>query len=113
MIQVTDHADGCILAIRAQPGARRNELVGEYAGALKIAVTAPPEQGRANEAILELLCDRLRLKKGCVELLSGAGSRNKKVLVRNMAVGQLAAELSRLLSSLIWRKNVKRESKSR
>ena len=98
MIQIIDHADGCILAIRAQPGARRNELVGEHAGALKIAVTAPPEQGRANEAILELLCDRLGLKKGRVELLSGAGNRNKKVFIRTMVAAHLAAELSRLLT---------------
>jgi uncharacterized protein len=112
MIQITDIADGCIVAVRAQPGARRNELVGEHGGALKIAVTAPPEQGRANEAIVELLCDRLGLNKGGVELLAGAGSRNKKVLVRNMTAALLATELSRLLASAL-EKSAKRESKSK
>ena len=48
MIAVTDHAEGCVLPVRAQPGARRAGVQGEQAGALKIAVTAPPEDGRAN-----------------------------------------------------------------
>ena len=46
MIAITDHAEGCILLVRAQPGARRAGVQGEQAGALKVAVTAPPEDGR-------------------------------------------------------------------
>jgi uncharacterized protein (TIGR00251 family) len=112
MIQISDHVDGCIIQVRAQPRARQNELVGEHAGALKIAVTAAPEQGRANDAIIELLCERLGLKKGFVELHSGAGSRNKKILIRNMAAAQIAGKLSNLMGPLLDG-SVKRESKSR
>ena len=98
MIQISDHAEGCLLPVRAQPGARRSELVGDHAGALKIAVTAQPEQGRANAAIVDLLSDRLNLSKGSVVLHSGATSRNKKFLFRNMTAAHLGAELSRLLN---------------
>ena len=50
MIAVTDHPDGCVLPVRAQPGARKAGVLGEQNGALKVAVTAPPEDGRANRA---------------------------------------------------------------
>ena len=55
MIAVTDHADGCVLPVRAQPGARKSGVLGEQNGALKVAVTAPPEDGRANQALVEAL----------------------------------------------------------
>jgi uncharacterized protein (TIGR00251 family) len=97
MIRITDHAEGCVMSVRAQPGARRNALVGEQAGSLKIAVTAPPDQGRANKALAEILCDQLGLKKSQVELMSGPTSREKKFLLRGMSRAQLAAHLARLL----------------
>ena len=53
MIAIAEHADGCILPVRAQPGARKAGILGEHAGALKVAVTAPPEDGRANRALTE------------------------------------------------------------
>jgi uncharacterized protein (TIGR00251 family) len=55
VIAVAEHAEGCVLPVRAQPGARRAGVQGEQAGALKIAVTAPPEDGRANQALVEVL----------------------------------------------------------
>jgi uncharacterized protein (TIGR00251 family) len=97
VIQISDHADGCVLPVRAQPGARRNAFVGEQAGSLKIAVTAPPDAGRANQAIAELLSKRLDLKKSQVQLLSGPTSRQKKFLLRGVNSTQLAAQLSKLL----------------
>ena len=51
-ITITPHAEGATLAVRAQPGARKNAVLGEQAGALKVAVTAPPEDGRANAALV-------------------------------------------------------------
>ena len=71
MIALAEHADGCVLAVRAQPGARRNAVVGAQAGALKVAVTAPPDQGRANKALAETLAAALGLKKSQVELIAG------------------------------------------
>ena len=97
MIQISDHAEGCVLSVRAQPGARRNALVGEQGGALKIAVTAPADQGRANKAIALVLCGELGIKKWQLELLSGPASRAKKFLVRGIAAPVLAARLQKRL----------------
>jgi uncharacterized protein len=98
VIQISDHAEGCVLSVRAQPGARHNGFVGEQAEALKIAVTAPPDQGRANKALVEILCHELGVKRSQVELLSGLTSRHKKFLVRGLKPTALAAQLSKLLS---------------
>ena len=91
MIEIGIHAEGCLLAVRALPGARKNVVMGEQAGALKIAVTAPPEDGRANAAITDLLRDWLGLKRSQVELASGASNRNKQFLIRGMTAQELRA----------------------
>lgn len=85
------HPEGCLLAVRAQPGARKAGVQGEHGEALKVAVTAPPEDGRANQAITELLRDWLGLKRSQVELISGATNRNKQFLIRGMTVEELQA----------------------
>jgi len=97
-IQITDHADGCIVAVRAQPGARRNGIVGEQAGSLKVVVTAPPDKGRANDAIVGVLADALGLKRSQIELISGATSRQKRFIVRGLSADALRIKLQLLLS---------------
>jgi len=74
-IQISDHAEGFVVRVRAHPGARRNGIVGAQSGALKVAVTAPPDKGRANDSIVLVLADSLRLKRSQVELIGGATSR--------------------------------------
>ena len=69
-------------------------MVGEHGGALKVAVTAPPEDGRANEALTELLRDWLGLKRFQVELAGGHTNRNKQVLIRGLAPEALSALLA-------------------
>ncbi len=93
MIEISPHAEGCVMSVRAQPGARRNAVVGEQAGALKVAVTAPPDKGRANEAIIEGLAEAFGLKRSQVELLSGATSRQKKFLLRGISRSELLGKL--------------------
>ena len=90
-IAITPHVEGAILAVRAQPGARKNAVIGEHAGVLKVAVTAPPEDGRANEALVELLRDWLGVKRSQVELASGQSNRNKQFLIRGLTPDELAA----------------------
>jgi uncharacterized protein (TIGR00251 family) len=89
MIDIRPHPEGCVLAVRAQPGARKASVMGEQAGALKVAVTAPPEDGRANQAITELLRDWIGLKRSQVELASGATNRNKQFLIRGLLPEEL------------------------
>jgi uncharacterized protein (TIGR00251 family) len=96
MIAVTEHAEGCVLPIRAQPGARKAGVRGEQNGALKAAVTAPPEGGRANRALVEALADALGVKRSQVELIAGHAGRDKRFLIRGVS----KAELERRLAAL-------------
>jgi uncharacterized protein (TIGR00251 family) len=97
-VTITPHAEGATLAVRAQPGARKNAVLGEQAGALKVAVTAPPEDGRANEALVEVLKDWLGVKRSQVELLSGQTNRNKVFLVRGVTAADLTARVAARLA---------------
>jgi uncharacterized protein (TIGR00251 family) len=97
MIALTDHADGLVLPVRAQPGARRAGVQGEQNGALKVAVTAPPEDGRANKALVEALAEALGVRRSQVELLSGATGRDKRFLVRGLSREELTAKVAGLL----------------
>src|SRR5438045_1747206 len=98
MIQLSDHAEGVVLPVRAQPRARKPGIQGERGGALKVAVSAPPEDGRANEALIETLATMLGVRRSQVTLLSGQTSRDKKFLIHTLTRGQLEARLAALLS---------------
>jgi uncharacterized protein (TIGR00251 family) len=99
MIALVEHAEGWILPVRAQPGARKAGVKGEQAGALKLAVTAPPEDGRANQALIELLREILGVKRSQVALLSGATSRDKKFLIGGMTRTELENRIRAKLST--------------
>jgi uncharacterized protein (TIGR00251 family) len=99
MIDIKDHAEGCVLPVRAQPGAKKAAVVGEHGGALKIAVQAPPLAGRANDALIEALRDTLGLKRSQIELISGQTTRNKKFLIRSMTRVELECLVEALLPS--------------
>jgi len=97
-----DHPEGTVLSIRVQPGAKRSAIVGLYGVALKVAVSAPPEDGRANKMLLELLSERLDLNRSQFELLSGAANRNKRVLVRGLGREELMQRIEVLISAKKW-----------
>jgi uncharacterized protein len=90
-VTIAPHPDGATLAVRAQPGARKAGVLGQQAGALKVAVTAPPEDGRANDALIEVLKDWLGVKRSQVELLGGQRNRNKVFLIRGVTPERLTA----------------------
>jgi uncharacterized protein (TIGR00251 family) len=94
VIEIRPHPEGSLLSVRAQPGARKNAVLGEHGGALKIAVTAPPEDGRANQAITEVLREWLGVKRSQVELASGATNRNKQFLIRGLTPEKLLAVIA-------------------
>jgi uncharacterized protein (TIGR00251 family) len=97
MIAVAEHAEGCVLPVRAQPAARKAGIIGEQAGALKVAVTAPPEDGRANKALTEALRAALDVKRSQLALLSGTSSRDKRFLIRGLTPREVLARLAALL----------------
>ena len=98
MIVLEPHREGVLLGVRAQPGARRNELRGEHEGLLKVCVTQIAEKGKANKAVIEQLCRGLGLRKSQVELVSGETAQQKRFLIREVTVDDLRARLERALA---------------
>jgi uncharacterized protein len=88
-----DVADGCTLAVRVHPGARKNGVTGVHADALKIALTAPPVDGKANEALIAFLADALRLPRARFAIMSGITSRAKTVRITGKSAAEVAAAL--------------------
>jgi len=80
-LELTRTATATRLRVRVRPGARENAIVGVREGALRVGVTAPPDRGKANKAVLRLLAERLGVPVSALELASGHGSRDKTVLV--------------------------------
>lgn len=94
-------AGGVGVAVRAQPGAKRTAIVGIYGegetAQLKIAVQAPPVDGRANEALAVFLAETFALPRRSIDLVSGESSRSKVFLLRGLRREQAMSTLRRLL----------------
>ena len=89
--------DGVTIAVRAQPGAKKTAIVGVYgegaAAQLKIAVQAPPIEGRANEALVHFLAATFGIPRARVELVTGELSRSKVFLLRGVTEEQATTVL--------------------
>ena len=72
------------LRLRVSPGASRTELVGRHGGGWKVRVAAAPERGRANDAVVELLAERLGVPQGSVSIVSGTTSRDKVIELQGL-----------------------------
>jgi uncharacterized protein (TIGR00251 family) len=81
------------LAVRVHPGARHNAITGEHDGALKISLTTPPTDGRANAALIAFLAAELHIPRARITLLTGATSRTKTLRVAGLTSAQVAALL--------------------
>ena len=93
MIPLSAHPEGTILPVRAQPGARRNEIRGEQNGMLKVSVTQIAEKGKANKALIGVLSKELGLKKSQLELIAGHTSCEKRFLVHGITPDELAQRI--------------------
>ena len=89
MIPLREGPDGVSFAVRVQPRARRNAIVGELGDALKIALTAPPVNGRANDGCVEFLAAVFELPRASITIVSGQSSRNKVIRVTGLSVDEL------------------------
>ncbi len=99
MISLESHPQGTLLPVRAQPGAKRSAIIGEYAGALRVAVTAVADKGKANQAIVSLLSKAFGLPKSAVELVGGVTSRQKRFLLRGMSLESAEKLVDRFLAN--------------
>lgn len=84
---------GARFRVRVQPRASRTEVAGPYGEAVKVRVTAPPVDGAANEAVRELLAERLGVPASSVRIAHGATGRTKVVEVDGVAPGRVRAAL--------------------
>ena len=82
------------LQLRVSPGAARAGVVGRHGAAWKIRVAAPPEDGRANDAVVRLLADMLGLRRSDVEIVAGLGARDKVVTLAGIAPDELDRRLA-------------------
>ncbi len=93
MIPVRDGDKGATFAVRVQPRASRNAIAGEMGDALKIALTAPPVEGKANEACVEFLANLLKVPRSSVTIASGESSRNKIIRIAGMRASEVEQRL--------------------
>jgi uncharacterized protein (TIGR00251 family) len=89
MIPIRDTAGGATFAVRVQPRAKRNAITGELGDALKLALTAPPVEGRANEACIEFFANLLDVPRSSITIASGESSRRKIIRVAGMAAEEV------------------------
>ena len=97
-IEPTPDGKASILHVRAQPGAKRTGAAGTWNGMLKVAVAAPPEQGRANEVLARALAEILGVRSSSVRLVSGERSREKRFRVE-ASPEHVRAKLAEILAS--------------
>ena len=81
MASAPDHT---LLKVRVAPGARKSEIAGEYGDAVRIKISAPALEGKANEALLDFLAEKLGVHRRDVALFSGHTSRDKVVSIAGM-----------------------------
>jgi uncharacterized protein len=85
--------EACEIAVRLQPRARGDEIVGEREGRLVVRVAAPPVEGRANEALCRLIARRARVGRRSVSVQSGERAREKRVRVEGISLAELRRAL--------------------
>lgn len=93
VVLLRETQSGITFAVRVQPRAKRNAILGGVGDALKIAVTAPPIDDRANQACVKLLADLLHVPRSSVAIVSGHSSRNKVIRVAGMTADAFRSKL--------------------
>jgi uncharacterized protein len=97
MIPLQESVKGISFAVKVHPRARKNAITGIVGNALKLALTAPPVEGRANQAVIEFFAELFAIPRSSVTIASGETSRNKVVkiagLPKQLVEQRLAANL--------------------
>ena len=93
MATIHETSNGTTLAVKIHPRAKRNAITGWLGEALKISLTAPPIEGRANQACIEFLADLLKLPRPSITIASGQNSRNKLIRISGLSAAEVEARL--------------------
>src|SRR5215467_13054507 len=94
MIPIKESAKGIVFAVKVQPRARQNAIAGVVGDMLKLALTAPPVDGRANQAVIEFLAELLEIPRSSVTITSGETSRSKVVRIAGLSQQAVKAKLA-------------------
>ena len=94
MVSVTEHAGSITFPVKVHPRAKKSSITGEIGGALKLAITAPPVNGAANEACVEFFAKSLKVRRSSVSIASGERNRLKVVRVAGVTAEQFWKRLS-------------------
>ena len=93
MIVVRDTGGGATFAVKVHPRAKRDAVAGELGDALKVCLTAPPVEGKANEACVRFFAELLQVPRSSVTIAAGETSRNKVVRVQGLTAAQVEERL--------------------
>jgi len=93
MVVVHDTKAGATFAIKVHPRAKKNAITGEVGDVLKVSLTAPPADGKANAACIEFFAKLLRVPRSSVTIASGESSRNKVIRVAGMSAEEVRKRL--------------------
>jgi len=94
MINLNESPTGITFAVKVHPRARKNAVTGEVGDALKVALTAPPVDGKANEACTDFLAKLLKVPRSSVTIASGHSSRNKVIRVAGLSAEEVRRRLA-------------------
>ena len=97
MIPIRESAGAVTFSVRVHPRARKDALTGVHGDALKLSLTAPPVEGRANDAVVDFFAGVLRLPRSSITIAAGQTSRNKVVRVAGTTAAALVQRLAPLL----------------
>jgi uncharacterized protein (TIGR00251 family) len=93
MVSFHDTADGVTFTVKIHPRARKDAITGEVGNALKLSLTAPPIEGRANHACIEFLANLLNLPRSSVTIASGQTGRSKVIRVTGLSADEVQKRL--------------------
>ncbi len=93
MIPINESRDGVTFAVKVHPRAKKDTITGEVGDAIKVSLTAPPVEGRANEACIEFLAKFLNLPRSSITIAAGAGGRRKVIRVVGISAAQVQEKL--------------------
>jgi uncharacterized protein (TIGR00251 family) len=93
MIPLQESESGVTFAVKVHPRAKKNAITGELGAALKVSLTTPPIEGRANEACIEFFAKLLKVPSSSVTIASGQTSRNKVIRVAGISAAELRTRI--------------------